>query len=384
MSEREKFYIESAFYSNVTGDLEKARKVCELWAQTYPRDSEALCGSYASLGQYEKALAEAREALKLAPSNSQSYASLVGAHIWLNRVEDARGIAEEAQAKKLDSPALRFFLYQIAFLRNDAAGMAQQVAWSAGKPGVEDVLMAFEANTAAYLGRLGKARTLFHQAMASAERVEERETAASYEADRALVEALFGNAAEARHGAAAALKLSNGRDVEYAAALAFALAGDTAQAQLARDNLAKRFPEDTLVQVEYLPVIDAQLALVHKDSSGAIEKLQAASPYELGIQGNLGIAPAMYPVYVRGEAYLAAHQGREAAVEFQKILKQRGALWNEPIGALAHLQIGRAYAMQGDTAKAKAAYQDFLTLWKDADPDIPILIAAKAEYAKLQ
>jgi hypothetical protein len=305
-------------------------------------------------------------------------ADLVASYIWLNRLEEARATAEEAQAKKIDSPALRVNLYLLSFLRNDAAGMAQQVAWAAGKPGVEDVLVNNEADTAAYSGRLAEAREFSRRAVASAERAEEKEVAASYKADAALREALFGNPAEAHQQAAAALALSNGRDVRFVAALALASAGDAGRAQTLADDLGKRFPEDTIVQFLYLPTIHAQLALSHNDSSKAIDVLQAAAPYELGSPADL------YPVYVRGEAYLGAHQGREAATEFQKILDHRGIVCNEPIGALARLGLARAYAMRGDAAKARTAYQDFLTLWKDADPDIPILKEVKAEYAKLQ
>jgi Flp pilus assembly protein TadD/predicted Ser/Thr protein kinase len=386
VSEREKFYIESHYYHYVTGDLEKARQVYELWAQTYPRDfvpPTNLGAIYGNLGQYDKGLAESREAFRLDLGNGLSYTNLVSSYLVLNRLEEARATAEEAQVKKLDSPYLRFYLYQLAFLQNDAAGMAQQVAWSAGKPGAEDVLLAFEADTAAYSGRLGKAREFSRRAVASAERAEEKETAAGYEADGALRQALFGNAAEARERVAAALVLSTGRDVQYGAALALALAGDVARAQALADDLGKSFPDDIMVQFNYRPTIHAQLALTRNDSSKAIEALQTATPYELGSPGN-GFTLALYPVYVRGEAYLAAHRGSEAAAEFQKILDQRGVVFNEPIGALAHLGLARAYALQGDTTKARAAYNDFLTLWKDADPDIPILRAAKSEYAKLQ
>jgi Flp pilus assembly protein TadD/predicted Ser/Thr protein kinase len=386
VSEREKFYIESHYYHYVTGDLEKARQVYELWAQTYPRDfvpPTNLGAIYGNLGQYDKGLAESREAFRLDLGNGLSYTNLVSSYLVLNRLEEARATAEEAQVKKLDSPYLRFYLYQLAFLQNDAAGMAQQVARSAGKPGAEDVLLAFEADTAAYSGRLGKAREFSRRAVASAERAEEKETAAGYEADAALRQALFGNAAEARERVAAALVLSTGRDVQYGAALALAFAGDVARAQALADDLGKRFPDDIMVQFNYRPTIHAQLALTRNDSSKAIEALQTATPYELGSPGN-GFTLALYPVYVRGEAYLAAHRGSEAAAEFQKILDQRGVVFNEPIGALAHLGLARAYALQGDTTKARAAYNDFLTLWKDADPDIPILRAAKSEYAKLQ
>ncbi len=335
-----------------------------------------LGGIYRILGQYDKRLAENRETLRL-DASGVSYAYLVYPYLNLNRLEEARATAEEAQAKNLDSPLLRGALYLLAFLQNDAAGMARQVAWSAGKPGIEEVLLSYEADTVAYSGRLGKAREFSRRAVAAAERAEEKETAAGYEAEAALREALFGNATEARQRAAAALALSAGRDVQYGAALALASAGDASRAQA--------LPEDTVVQFNYLPTIHAQLALGRNDFSKAVADLQAAAPYELGspISGG-AFSPALYPVYVRGEAYLAAHLGSEAAGEFQKILGQRGVVLNEPIGVLAHLGLARAYIMQGDTGKARAAYQGFFTLWKDADPGIPVWREAKAEYAKLQ
>ena len=338
VSEGEKFYIESHYYDHVTGDEESARQIYQLWAETYPRDWQPvppLITIYAVLGQYEKSLGEAREAIRLNPGSGMNSADLVNSYLNLNRLEEARATAEEAQAKKLDSPNLRVSLYQVAFLENDAAGMAQQVAWAAGKPGVEDVLLNNEADTVAYSGRLAEAREFSRRAVASAERAEEKEVAASYKADAALREALFGNAAEARERAAATLGLSTGRDVQYTAALALALAGGAARAEALADDLAKRFPEDTIVQFLYLPTIYAQLALGRNDASKAIEALQAAAPYELGSPGSIGAG--LYPVYVRGEAYLVAHQGSEAATEFQKILDHRGIVLNEAIGALAHL-----------------------------------------------
>jgi len=383
MSERERFYIEADYYQEVTSDLEKARQINELWAQTYPRDympSVGLCIIYGNVGQYDKALVEARESLRLGPANGYIYTSLVTSYINLNRLQEAQATADEALAKNTDAPPLHIILYQLAFLKNDAVGMARQVAWSAGKPGVEDVLLASEAGTVVYSGRLEKAREFSRRAVSAAERSEEREVAAGYEAGAALMEALFGNAAQAREHAAAALALSTGRYVQYGAALALALAGDATRAQALTDDLAKRFPQDTLVRFNYLPTLHARLALNHNNTSKAIETLQAAIPYELGSVGY----GTLYPVFVRGEAFLAAHHGSEAAVEFQKFLDHRGILGNSPILALAHLGLARAYVLQGDTVKAHAAYQDFLTLWKDADPDIPILIAAKAEYAKLQ
>jgi eukaryotic-like serine/threonine-protein kinase len=387
VTEREKFYIESHYYVTVTGDLEKARQTYELLAQTYPRDSAPhfnLGNLYDNLGQYEKGLEQARESFRLSSNESIDYSYLAFSYSSLNRLQEARATAEEALAKNLDSPSLRLTMYMLAFLQNDRAGMAEQVAWAAGKPGVEDVLVAMEADTAAYSGQLGKAREFSRRAVDSAERAEKKEAAASYVANAALREALFGNAAQAQKRAAATLKLSTGRDVQSGAALALAFAGDTAQAQKLADELAKRFPEDTVVQFNYLPTVRSQVALDRNDSSKAIEALQAAAPYELGGQGEGGFGLSLYPVYVRGQAYLAAHQGSEAAAEFQKILDHRGIVVNEPLGALAHLGLARAYSLQGDTAKARTAYQEFLTLWRDADPDIPILVAAKSEYAKLQ
>jgi hypothetical protein len=385
VSEREKFYIESHFYQFVANNLEKARRVYELWAQTYPRDRVPptnLTYIYGALGQHDKALAQAREAFRLDEAGGTG--NLVNSCLQLNRLEEARATAEEAQKKNFDSPPLHYLLYQLAFLQNDAAGMTQQVAWAANKPGWEDVLLASEADTAAYSGRLGKAREFSRRAVAAAERAEEKETAAGYEDEAALREALFGNAAEARQRAVAALALSAGRDVQYGAALALALAGDATRAQALVDDLGKRFSDDTIVHFNYLPTIHARLALSHNDSSKATEVLQAAAPYELGIPGAGSFTTALYPVYVRAEAYLAGLRSSEAAIEFQKILEHRGIVVNAPIGALAHLGLAHAYVLQGDTAKARATYQDFLTLWKDADPDIPILVAAKAEYAKLK
>jgi Flp pilus assembly protein TadD len=380
-SEREKLAIDSLYPQLVTGDLEKAQHAYEVWARTYPRDATPqnnLAVIHRVLGHYDQALARARETVRLDPGAALGYLNLVASSFSLNRLEEARATTEEAQTKKLDSADLRSLLYQLAFLKNDGAGMAQQVSWAAGKSGVEDVLLGYEANTAAYSGRLAEAREFSRRAVASAERAQEKETAASYEADAALREALFGISAEARQRTAAALGLSTGRDVQYVAALSQAVAGDAPRAQSLADDLAKRFPEDTIVQSNYLPTIHAQLALNRNDASKAIEALQPAIPHELGAFGRL------YPAFVRGEAYLATHQGSKAAAEFQKILDHRGLVLNQPIGALAHLGLARAYALQGDEAKARAAYQDFLALWKDADPDVPIFIAAKAEYAKLK
>jgi serine/threonine protein kinase/Flp pilus assembly protein TadD len=387
VSERERLIIECSYYSFSKGDLQKALRAYGVFAQIYPRYwgwRNDLGVTYALLGQHDKALAEYREALRL-EATSVGYANLVWAYLTLNRLEEARATAVEAQTKSLDSYYLRLFLYRLAFLQSDAAGMAQQVAWATGKPGVEDMLLALEADTAAYSGRLRQAREFSRRAVDSAGQAEEKEAAAKYSALSGLREALFGNADEARRYATLAMQRSGGRDVPYGAALALTYAGDYGRAQALTGDLDKRFPQDTIVQFNYLPTLRAKLAVSQGNASEAIESLRAATPYELGQTVSSAYGwNALYPVFVRGEAYLAVHEGSEAAIEFQKILDHRGIVLNEPIGALAHLQLGRAYAMQGDTAKARAAYQDFLTLWKDADPDIPIYKQAKAEYAKLQ
>ena len=379
--------IELNYQSLVTGNLEKVLEVLKVSAEQYPRSGgvqTALAIIYSFFGQYDKYLSETRAAHRNSPDDGEGYANLMSAYLSLNRLPEAKTTAEEAFTKKLDSPLLHFLLYQLAFLQNESAGMAQQVDWAEGQSGVEDVLLSLEADTAAFSGRLGEAREFSRQATASAQRAEKKETAATYETEAAIREALFGKPAGAQQKAATALSLSTGRDVQFEAALALALIGDALRAQALADNMAKEFPENTLVQLNYLPTVRAQLALSRKDFSKAIEILQVAVPYELGAPGTPGLPPALYPVYVRAGAYLAGHQGSEAVAEFQKIIDHRGLVVNEPIGVLAHLQIGRAYAMQGDTTKARAAYQDFLTLWKDADPDIPILKRAKAEYSKLQ
>ncbi len=388
-SEAEKYFISASFHIELTGNMEKAEQTCELWIQAYPRAEfprTFLPGIiYPVLGQYEKAVETGEEAVHMFPNRPIPYSVLLFAYIALNRLDEAKATNGQALSHNLNDPTSHIGLYQIAFLQNDAAGMAREVEWSEGKPAIEDELLGMEADTVAYSGRLRKAREFSRQAMDSAQRADEKESAATYSAISGLRESLFGNADEARRRATLAMGRSEGRDVQYGSALAFAYAGDDARAQAVAGDLAKRFPEDTIMQFNYLPTLRAKLALNKGNASEALETLKAATPYELGASTSSVYAwTALYPIVVRGEAYLAAHQGSEAAAEFQKILDHRGVVLNEPIGALAHLGLARAYAMQGDTAKAKAAYQDFLTLWKDADPDIPILIAAKAEYAKLK
>jgi eukaryotic-like serine/threonine-protein kinase len=388
VSEREKYFISASYFMEVTGDFAKARENCELWVQAYPRDfvpRDFLSGIiYPTLAQYEKAIPEATEAIRLEPDNSIAYAILMFAYLALNRLDEATATYGQASRRNLDWPDVHGALYQIAFLRGDTQAMTRQETWAAGQPGVEDMLLDDEAATAAYSGRLVQAREFSRQAAASAGRTGQKETAAGYEAEAALREALFGNAAEARQRAAMALGHSTGRNVQLVATLSLIIAGDATRVEALASDWAKRLPEDTIVKFNFLPAIHAQLALSRNDPAKAVEVLQASSPYELGELGRASFMPALFVVYLRGDAYLAAHEGSEAAAEFQKILDHPGIVVNEPIGALAHLGLARAYRLQGDTSKARAAYQEFLTLWKDADPDIPILRQAKSDYAALR
>jgi eukaryotic-like serine/threonine-protein kinase len=388
VSEWERFYIESHYYHFVTGDLVKAREAYELWAQIYPREQVPpmnLGVVYQTLGQYDKSLSEFREALRLGPAESINVGNLALAYIHLNRLDEAQSTADDALAKNLDSADLRTYLYQLAFLQRDGPGMAKQVAWSSGKAGAENALLNMEANTAAYFGKLKEARNLSRQATASADRAGEKEMAAGCEAAAALWEALYGNAVAAREHASSTFAQSTGRDARYIAAFALASVGDSERARAIADDLEQRFPEDTIVRFNYLPTLRARSVLSSPNGSAkAIDALAAATPYELGLSGSSTFWTNLYPVYVRGQALLAARKGTEAAAEFQKILDWPGVVVNEPIGALAHLGIARSLAVAGDTARSRAAYEDFFTLWKDADLDVPLLLSARAEYAKLK
>jgi DNA-binding winged helix-turn-helix (wHTH) protein/tetratricopeptide (TPR) repeat protein len=384
VSEREQFYIAEHYEILVTGNLEAARKVDELSAQTYPRDTPYtnLGLIYSELGDYDKALAAFEDALKFNPETGNRYANLVSGYVQLNRLDQAKATAREAQRHHIDYPDVHVNLYWVAFLEHDAAGMEREAAEMTGRPGHEDQMLNNEADTALYGGQLAKARVLTRRAMESAQKVDEKEAPALYQADAAVREALVGNADLAKQQARAALALSNDRDAEALSAIALAMAGDFAQASHLAADLGRRFPQDTIVQSNYLPTIHAAAFLGRKDHGKAIEVLVAAAPHELG--GNIqSLNFVLYPVYLRGEAYLAAKQGIAAAAEFQKIIDHPGAVRSEPIGALARLELGRAFVLSGDNVKAKAAFQEFLTLWKDADPDIPILKQAKAEYSSL-
>ena len=399
-SEPEKYFVTARYDKEVTGNIEAAIQTCQLWIAAYPRSWLArtlLAGAiYPVVGEYEKAGAESKEAIRLDPNAPAAYDMLMSNQIALNQLDDAKATSEQARFRRLNFTQLGIDRYELAFLQNDSVGMVRQAAASVGQPGTEDQMLASEAETAAYRGHLQRARDLSRQATDSAERADEQEPAATYMAISAVPEALFGNAKEAERRATPALQRSTGRDVEYAAALTFAFAGDNTRSEALADDLSRKYPEDTLVQFNFLPTLRGTLALNRQDAPEALAALRAATPYELGVT-RFSTPPwtAMYPVYVRGEAYLVTHQGVEAAAQFQKILDHPGVVLNEPIAALAHLQLGRAYALveaqashgtdaDAARAKARAAYQDFLTLWKNADPDIPIFKQAKAENARLR
>ena len=385
VTEREKLRI-SADYFYATGELDKEAQTYELWEANYPRDAVPhanLAANYADMGQYDKALGENQEAMRLAPDEVVSYGNLGAAYLALNRLNEAGTAFNEALARKLDAGFLRQQMYLLAFLRGDTTQMEQQVAWGAGKPGDEDPLLSTQSDTEAYYGQMNKARDFSRRAVDSAVRAESKETAGQWRVNAALREAEVGNTAEARQGVAAALALSPGRDVKVLSALTLARSGEIPRAKAIVDELEKNYPANTILKLYWLPTINAAIELDQGNSSQALVDLEAAAPYELGIPPQM-VTGTLYPAYLRGQAYLLAHNGTAAAAEFQKLLDHRGIVVNFVTGSLAHLQLGRAYAMTGDTARAKAAYNDFLTLWKNADPDVPILKQAKAEYEKLQ
>src|SRR5215467_9275624 len=388
-SEAEKYWITATYHKGVTGNIPKAIEACETWIQDYPRaELPHLYLGAAVLpvvGQNERSVEETVEGIHLRPDYAIAYGFGIRAYTALNRYDEAKATYAQALERKLQTPFIDRVMYELAFAENDTAGMAQHASKLEALPRLGHQMLSMEGDTAAYFGHLKDAREFNRRAMDNAQRAGEKDAPALYSGTSGLREAWFGNTGEARRRATLALKLSTGRDLQYFAALAFAYAGDDARAKALANDLDKSYPEDTIVQVNYLPTVRGRLALNRGDASTAIESLGVAVPYELG--GTRAIDPkwtAMFPVFVRGEAYLVAHKGSEAAAEFQKILDHRGLVLNQPIGALAHLGLGRAYVLQGDIPKAKAAYQDFLTLWKDADPDIPIFIAAKTEYAKLE
>ncbi len=385
-SDHEKLNIAAFYEIVVTGNLEAARRAYELTAQTYPRDEAVqimLWYIHLICGDYARADAAAKRAFEINPDSSNNYVSLMYCDQYLGRLDQAKAAAEQSRAKKLNSPWYPLILYVVDFLQNNPVGMAEQAAATQGIPGVEDQMFFVESETAADHGQFGQARELTRRAADSARRAQENETAAEYQGHNSVREALVGLADVASKDAQSALSSIKGKHGEGFSAIAFALAGDIADANRAIEDLTKRFPQNTAVQTRYLPMARSALALNSGNAQAALDALTAATPYELG-HTNEDFTFALYPIYFRGQAYLAAKNGTAAAGEFQKIIDHAGIVGNEPIGALAHLGLARAYSQSGDIPKTKTAYQDFFAVWKNADTDVPILKQAKAEYAKLQ
>jgi len=397
-SEREKLSITAAYYRNVTGELDKAAQTYQEDMDNYPREASPynnLGLIYAEEGHYEKAQELTRQAVRLGPDVVIYHENLTNYTMALQQFDETRQIIREAEAREMDPEAFHETLYAIAFLGGDSAAMAEQQQWFAGKPDYEGDGLAFASDTQVYVGHVSMARELTRQAVNFAVQTDNKESGATYLANAALQQAAYGNSAEARQSAAEALKLAPASPgVAAEAALGFAAVGDTARGEFLAQDLAKRYPLGTLIQSYWLPTIQAQLALRKNNPSRALNALQAASAIELGLVPFFNNISCLYPVYIRGEAYLTAGQGRPAAAEFQKILDHSGLVWNGWTGALAHLGVARANALESRTlqgadadaarVRALAAYKDFLTLWKDADPDIAVLKQAKAEYANLR
>ncbi len=389
VSERERFYIDSRYYQIVTGEWEKAVRVLEEWRQLYPREAgpaRTLHLWYRLLGRYEDAFREAKETVLLDPDAIGIHEELAFTALALNRLDEAQVALSGIPIRNQDPDLQSTDLYVLAFLRGDSAGMQEQLDGRAGKDG-EEYLLGLQSDTEAFHGRLRKARNFNRRSMESSKAGADSENAtfrvAWWQAQGALHEAELGYAAQAKSDAAGALNHSKTEEIRAAAGVAFAMAGDNETSEAIAAKLAKQNPLDTLLNMYWVPTIRAAVQLNHNHPSEAVEQLQASSRYELGDVIGFYTAP-LFPVYLRGQAFLAMHQGHEAAVEFQKFIDHSGAVQNYPLAALARVGLARAYAMQGDTQRARAAYKDFLTLWKDADPDTPVLKQAQVEYAKLQ
>jgi eukaryotic-like serine/threonine-protein kinase len=397
-SEREKLAITADYYWIVTGELQKAADTYQDWISAYPKEYRAqlgLAAVHTALGNYAKSCDAYRQASQIAPDAVEPYADLANSLLALQQFDDARSAIQRAQAHKADDLLLHSALYALAFFAGNSAGMSEQGRLFADDRAHENVGLSLASDTQAFAGHLSKARALTAQSVSAAVRADSKENGAIWQENAALREAAFGNLADAKRQAAEGLQLTPGsQGVQVEAALAFAMAGDAARAQSISGDLEKRFPLDTQVQTLWLPTIRAQLALNTKNPDQALQQLQAAGPNELGQIGFVANISCLYPMYVRGQAYLASNDGRSAAAEFQKILDHNGIVWNCWTGALAHLGVARANAIQAHTlqgadaaqaqARALAAYKEFLALWKDADPDIPVLKQAQAEYDKLQ
>jgi tetratricopeptide (TPR) repeat protein len=393
VTDRERFFIDFTYDRQVTGNLEKAYQTLESWQRTYPRGEapnsalSLLSGlSTHGTGRFERAIEASLEQMAIDPDFGLNYSSLATSYFLLDRFDESERVLQRATERKLENPILFLIRYNIAVLKGDQNQVDRTATLAKGKPTVGHTVAHAEALALARSGRLQLARQSSSRAIDLALQERQRETAASYQAARAVWEAVCGNAATGKMDAIAALALSDGRDVEYSSALALALSGDTSRSQTLADDLEKRFPEDTFARFTYVPMLRALSALADGKPADSVEQLQVARPYELAVNGlnfNHFYLGGLHSAYVRGEALLAAHQYAEAVAEFRKILDHRGLVGTDPIGTLAHFQLGRAFASTGDKIKAKDAYQSFLTLWKDADSDNPIVVQAKTEYARL-
>jgi eukaryotic-like serine/threonine-protein kinase len=385
VSDNERFFISAYYYGRAAGNQEKARQICEQWAETYPGDSTPhgfLAGFiYPALANYDKAIEEARKGMEIAPDKAYFYFFLAVNSLYAGRLADSEEALQTASQRKLRSLKLLMAQYDLAFLKDDHEGMRAVVNEAQGKPDSMDWMADRQAFSFAYAGRLQKARVLSRQAIELAQQQGDPERAAQFAIRSALWEAFFGNAQQAKQGAAAALRLASNREVEYGAAIAAGLAGDSRQAQALADRLQSGFPEDTSIRFSYLPVIHAILALNRNDPAAAIHALEPAIPYELGSPrcAVVGFYGSLYPILFRGQAYLAAHNGPEAAREFEKLLNHRGIMIADPVSALAGYGLARSYALSGDASNARNQYKEFLALWKDADSNLPVLRTARAE-----
>jgi eukaryotic-like serine/threonine-protein kinase len=382
VTEREKMRISATYFGSL-GEEEKTIQAYQEWIAVYPRDPMPhlnLGGTYHHIGQNERALSEIKQALELMPDYRAYYGNLLFSYLLLNRFDEAQATFDQALARGMDSGDLRIQMYALAFVRGDTKAMAEQLAWFAGKPGEEDALLSTQSDTEAYYGRMRRAREFSRRAVDSALRAGSKEAAALWEVNAALREAEIGENTAARKGVTSALSLSRDKTVKIVAALALARVGDPKAEALAKE-LANEYPTNGLLKLYWLPTIRASLEMKRENSAESLRQLADAKSYELGTAGMF--VNYLYPGYVRGQAFLLAHNGIGAAAEFQKLLDHPGLMQNFVTGSIAHLQIGRAYAKAGDAAKAKAAYRDFFNLWKDADPDVPILKEAKTEYGNL-
>jgi serine/threonine protein kinase/tetratricopeptide (TPR) repeat protein len=386
VSDQERYFILFLYDRQVTGNLQRELETIESWLRAYPRDWQAwgvLPGwGTRGTGQYERGLEASRSGLRLYPALSFFYDGVATHAIALGRFGEAAAAFEQAASRGLDNAQLLVNRYYLAFLLDDTAGMKREVDRAHGSLEAEGWMAHNQALVLARRGQMRAARLLWRHTIEHAHQTGQSEKAAIYYAAQAVCEAHSGISERAVECAHAAVGLAKGRDVRYAAAFAFALSGEISTSQGLTEDLAKRFPEDTPVQFEYLPVLRALFALHHESPAEAIDRLQTALPYDFAMPGTAFFAKfgGLYPAYVRGLAYMKARRGREAAAEFQKMLDHRGIVLADPIGALAHLQLGRALVLSGETDKARSAYDAFFTTWRDADPDLPLLQQANAEY----